>query len=283
MSEQQRSPANLLHWFFGVIENRMDDPDNLGRVKVRIFNYHSPFDKDIKTEDLPWAPIVLPTNANYSEKSNLIDGQWVFGFFKDGKFAQQPIIVGSVPAFNKQTLNRDKGNDPSQDNTKDGEFGGKVLQNFGDGFRDRRTEEDLKAYPRKVESMELPEGKIKEGNDHGIQFKDAKASNYPLEEYKNKPDTNILSLNDEERLDKTLYSKKMIKRSEGGYRDDGFLVRGMDMGENFKCGITNESGTSKANVVAVQSTSKDFKLENYSPFKENPASLTDGGEQIYNV
>jgi hypothetical protein len=290
----QRTQRGDFYWFFGVVENRIDDPLQLGRVKVRILNYHSPFDSDIKTKELPWATVMLPTTeagtSGVGSSNGLVDGSWVFGFFKDGKHAQQPVIIGTIPGFNKTIESPSKGQDPTQDDSqKEGSgkgsqgFGGKHLENHGDGFRDRRTEEELLKYPRRIKSIKLPEGCIKQGNDHGIQFEENKATKYPLEEYKDKVDTNIVALADKDRLKKTLYQYKKIPRSKGGLRDDGFWVYGMDMGDKFKCGVTNESGISRAShIKPVMSTSKNFLLKNYSPFKETPPALTDGGIRIYN-
>ena len=198
--------------------------------------------------------------------------------------------MGTIPGFNKIIETSSKGQDPTQDESQKGGsgkgsqgFGGKHLENYGDGFRDRRTEEELLKYPRRIKSIKLPEGCLKEGNEHGIQFEEDKASKYPLEEYKNKVDTNIVALADKDRLKKTLYQYKKIPRSKGGLRDDGFWVYGMDMGNKFKCGVTNESGISRAShIKPVLSTSKKFLLKNYRPFKETPPALTDGGIKIYN-
>ena len=283
----QRTKSGDFYWFFGVVENRMDDPLQLGRVKVRILNYHSPFDTDIATENLPWASVVMPnTEASSSGIGSspcaLVDGTWIFGFFKDGKHAQQPVILGSIPGFNKILQEENKQHDPTQDNSS-GSFGGQLLKYFGDGFRDRRGDKDLQKYPRRILSAKLPEGCTVEGNDHGIQFTEDTAKKYPLEEYKNKPDTHILALNDKIRLKYTLEKLRRLARSKGGFWDDGFFIRGSIMNENFKCGVTNESGISRAkHVKPVLSTAKDFTIDNYRPFKENPPALTDGGIRIYN-
>ena len=40
-------------WFTGVVEDR-DDPDKLGRVRVRCVGYHTEDTNKIPTADLPW-------------------------------------------------------------------------------------------------------------------------------------------------------------------------------------------------------------------------------------
>lgn len=88
------------HWFLGVVEDRKD-PKKLGRVRVRIFGYHTQKKEDIPTEDLPWALVVSPagssslTGLGYS-MTGYVEGTHVVGFFSDGLNAQNPIILGSI-------------------------------------------------------------------------------------------------------------------------------------------------------------------------------------------
>ena len=85
-------------WWIGIVED-IDDPLTLGRCKVRCFGYH-PAKKDglVPTEDLPWALAIHPANT-----PNLYGtpkaGDWVFGFFLDSMSAQEPAILGYLPAI----------------------------------------------------------------------------------------------------------------------------------------------------------------------------------------
>lgn len=87
-----------IYWWIGVVEDN-DDPFLTGRVKVRIFGYHSSFAesaKGIPTADLPWATILVAPNApGLYGKIGL--GEWVLGFFLDGPDAQEPIVMGLIP------------------------------------------------------------------------------------------------------------------------------------------------------------------------------------------
>lgn len=90
------SPGTAL--WFGVCEAR-DDPAMMGRIRVRIFGYHSPDRTEIPTETLPWASIMLPTTAAgmsgiMSTTSAIMEGTWVIGFFRDGPSAQDPVAIG---------------------------------------------------------------------------------------------------------------------------------------------------------------------------------------------
>lgn len=89
-------------WWFGVVEDR-NDPQKLGRVKVRVHNFHG--DKvDTPTADLQWAFIVMqPTSASYKKSglspTGLMVGSTVVGFFADGGEGQIPMILGSLPGI----------------------------------------------------------------------------------------------------------------------------------------------------------------------------------------
>ena len=87
-------------WFYGVVEN-VDDPLQLGRMKVRVLGDHTQSKKNIPTDDLPWA---YPVNDIHSSSTNGIGssptglcvlGSWVFGFYSDGIDKQQMMILGS--------------------------------------------------------------------------------------------------------------------------------------------------------------------------------------------
>ena len=87
-------------WWVGVVENR-NDPERLGRCKVRIFGYHTENISDMPTDDLPWAiPMTPITSASSSGVGTSpvgpLEGTWVIGFFLDGEDKQQPLMVGTI-------------------------------------------------------------------------------------------------------------------------------------------------------------------------------------------
>ena len=105
-------------WFTGVVEDR-DDPDKLGRVRVRAVGYNTEDKDDIPTADLPWAwvmnPTTVPSMGGMGETPPfLVEGSWVLGFFRDPPLFQEPIILGSLPGFNLELPDGSKGfNDPN--------------------------------------------------------------------------------------------------------------------------------------------------------------------------
>jgi hypothetical protein len=105
-------------WFTGVIEDRMD-PEQMGRVRVRCFGFHTESRGLIKTSDLPWATVMMPvTGSTMSGIGNtphaLLPGTWVVGFFRDGPSAQDPIVMGSIGGMPDTKPDSAKGfSDPS--------------------------------------------------------------------------------------------------------------------------------------------------------------------------
>ena len=91
---------NNFIWFNGVVEDR-NDPQKAGRLRVRCLGYHTDNKQTLPTSDLPWALCVLPTTSpgisGLGGHSFLVEGSWVFGYFRDGYDAQDPIILGSLP------------------------------------------------------------------------------------------------------------------------------------------------------------------------------------------
>ena len=49
-------------WWIGVVEDR-NDPIQLGRVRVRVYGYHTQDKIKLPTIDLPWAYSIQPMNS----------------------------------------------------------------------------------------------------------------------------------------------------------------------------------------------------------------------------
>ena len=117
MSENYFMGLDGFVWFTGVVEDR-NDPDILGRVRVRCLGFHTEDLNDIPTVDLPWATVMHPvTDPSMQGLGNspsfLVEGTWVVGFFSDAREKQQPIIMGSLPGKPSRLPDPTKGfNDP---------------------------------------------------------------------------------------------------------------------------------------------------------------------------
>jgi hypothetical protein len=105
-------------WWHGVVEDTAD-PLLLGRCRVRVFGFHSADKTELPTESLPWAYPMQPlTSAALSgigtSPTGLLVGSHVFGFFRDGEEAQDPVMIGSFGGIPMTAADTNKGfNDPS--------------------------------------------------------------------------------------------------------------------------------------------------------------------------
>jgi hypothetical protein len=100
-------------WWVGVVEDR-NDPEQLGRVRVRCFGWHTDDKTKIPTDSLPWAHPVIPINSPNMHTPK--EGDMVFGFFIDGDNAQNPAIMGVFPGKPEKKPNYENGfSDPAKD------------------------------------------------------------------------------------------------------------------------------------------------------------------------
>jgi hypothetical protein len=257
-------------WFFGVVEDRMD-PLESGRVKVRIFGFHSENKETMPTSSLPWATLIQPvTSSAFSGKGfssvGLLEGTWVFGFFADPGSYQVPVIIGGLSGLNAQTIKE-------------------LNENYGNAFKDMRSNETLSNYPIDKLTRSYPDGKSKDGDRHGAQLKNEKQSrNYPRKEYSAKasgrkqgtPDFNILAINDSKRLENTIVDLKTKTREDGGLRDTNIPVANIFF-PKFVTGVIGLSGanlgTNKGLGIPpnyVSSSSTSSMKNTYSQFKSTP-------------
>ena len=126
-------------WFVGVVEDR-NDPERIGRVRVRCLGYHTKDLTRIATEDLPWAVVMSPTdtpsmNGLGHTPPFLVEGSWVVGFFRDPHDLQQPIILGSLPGINTEI--------PENSSLKHSTTGGPLQNRALTGYHD-----PMGVYPR---------------------------------------------------------------------------------------------------------------------------------------
>ena len=105
-------------WFAGVVEDR-NDPMKSGRVRVRCVGIHTANKDQLPIADLPWAQVIMPTTSPGvsglgASPSFLVEGAWVFGYFRDGKSCQEPVVIGSMPGHPDEYATAANGfNDPN--------------------------------------------------------------------------------------------------------------------------------------------------------------------------
>ena len=116
-------------WFVGVVEDR-NDPEQLGRVRVRCLGWHTEDLTTMPTGDLPWAHVMHPVtdpsmHGMGTTPSFLLEGGWVVGFFRDTEY-QQPVIIGTLPGVPIDPADFTKGfNDPRHKKSTQVNFAGK--------------------------------------------------------------------------------------------------------------------------------------------------------------
>lgn len=136
-------------WFIGVVEDRQD-PEQLSRVRVRCFGWHTEDKEKIPTDQLPWAHPVIPVNSPnaYTPK----EGDMVFGFFIDGTNAQNPAIMGILPGKPEKKPDYAKGfSDP-----------GKNL-----GSRPKKPDDSAETYPKTKYLREQTTNRLSRGKSDG--------------------------------------------------------------------------------------------------------------------
>jgi len=187
-------------WWFGVVEKR-DDPKRLGRVRVRVLGYHSPDIEDIKPNKLLWAYPLQPITSSAMNgigisPTNIVEGTWCFGFFRDGSNAQDPIIMGTA--------------------------GGQLPKDDDKDYKDVKTE--------KYHYTAEPEGDSDEGEPQE-GFKD-EWKTFPRDDFYGESDLNRLAKNDDDEEEKEKMKQTTIeKQKEGEDQKVPVAVEGMSRQE----------------------------------------------------
>ena len=113
MNNENFLGLNGFIWFIGVVEDRQD-PTKTGRLRVRALGHHTENKTLLPTADLPWASVVLPITASGvsgigQSATGLLEGSWVFGFFRDGLRRQEMVVLGSLPGRPVELADNRKG------------------------------------------------------------------------------------------------------------------------------------------------------------------------------
>jgi len=83
--------------WIGIVEDNRD-PSQLGRCKIRILGWYSDDKNLAPTDCLPWAQAQFSPGVKSFAAPKV--GEWVTGYFLDGKMAQHPVYDGVMPGVN---------------------------------------------------------------------------------------------------------------------------------------------------------------------------------------
>jgi len=93
-------------WFIGTVVD-LNDPMELGRIRVRIMGIHTDDKQQIPDEGLPWAQTILPVSEGGTNGLGINTGiqtnARVFGVFLDGSNSQLPLVLGSMPKLEEDS------------------------------------------------------------------------------------------------------------------------------------------------------------------------------------
>ena len=118
LSQTNFAGRDGFYWWIGQIETEKgtQQKNSDDRYKVRIVGQHLKDCNAVAHDDLPWAIVMMPATAPRREGNTDYEsvkyksGDWVIGFFLDGKDGQRPVILGSIgqQVNATQNINKDK-------------------------------------------------------------------------------------------------------------------------------------------------------------------------------
>lgn len=84
-------------WFIGEVVNFTDDPEKLGRVRIKLFQQH---DSVLDNNEFIWSHVMMPTTseslAGIGQTPSFELGTRVIGFYADGASKRVSVITGTL-------------------------------------------------------------------------------------------------------------------------------------------------------------------------------------------
>ena len=263
---------NGFFWFNGVVEDR-NDPLKAGRYKVRCLGYHTDNKEVLPTSDLPWSLCVLSLDSPGisglgTSPAFLVEGSWVYGYFRDGEECQEPVILGVLPGI------------PSEYGKPSG------------GFNDPTPREDnneISNYPREINEPDT--NRLAVNNEDKIHAslqarREARVTGIPTADFDavnqaagSAGDT----WNEPQDTYNTVYPYNKVTEYESGH-----IVEFDDTKDNERIHIRHKTGTSTEllpngdKVTLVKGSDYTITTDKRQAFIQGDCDLTvDGRSKIY--
>lgn len=148
MIEQKVEAYSKPMFYRGVVEDN-EDPEKLGRLKVRIYGIHSDDDSECPTDSLPWAEMAMALNHGFMSGVGYsyvpLKGTYVWVFLDCG-CEDKPVVFAACPGISNT---KDSGSfaDPDGEFPRDNRLGESDFNRLsrGEQIDDTDIEMSLKA------------------------------------------------------------------------------------------------------------------------------------------
>ena len=266
---------NGFHWFVGVVEDRQD-PNHLGRVRVRCLGHHTEVHEDLKTEDLPWAhpmnPITSATVSGIGQTPlGVVEGTWVVGFFQDGADAQQPVIMGTLPGVPSSlpTKDSDKGfqdrlnaNYPKYRETDVNRLAVNDIENPHSTLTLRKADREISIGRADFNAVDI---QVANSEPVALPADDGTNFNEPITDYATK------------------YPHNHVMETEGGHiREYDDTVDAKRIHERHASGSSYEILDEGTKITRVKKDNYDLVTgDHFAHIKGNHSTTTDGGVRVF--
>jgi hypothetical protein len=241
--------------FIGIVED-INDPLELGRIRVRCIGYHTDSKLNIPVSSLPWAHVTMPVTsaslAGIGESSTgVVQGSWVAGYFIDGEVANNPIVTGTLPSMSGAKRSTQLGfSDPAGIHP--------ITENTPDiPVESTKNYKESSAYRKRVENRAEATGVAGASGSWNIPLPaEVQAPEYPNNHTKHTLSGHVIELDD------TPGKERILLHHKSG---------------------THIEIDSDGNIIHVDENNcyKLVKAGCYTYIKGSKSTTVDGGEEVY--
>jgi hypothetical protein len=260
-------------WFTGVVED-ISDPEEMGRVRVRCFGYHTDDRSEIPTKSLPWALVLTPiTNPAMdtigTSATGIMNGSWVVGFFRDGKSAQDPVVLGTLPSLTSNIsksrgFSDPNGINPTRFNSPDMPIEARSQYELSGAYSSRVDSRQINietAIPPNVSTVDPTSGDANRETWSNYEQTDVQRTKYPFNKVTKTLSGHLIEIDDTEGFERLL-----TQHRSGTFEEiisDGTKSI-VVLGDNYKVIFRNDYVYIKGNCnVTIDGDAKTLIKGNY--------------------